>query len=174
MSVSILQIQGHGVINLGWGNDVFLQILIVSFIFQARLWVQTCRTLNCINRKELSHVHIQHRAMTVAMTFDKGLSESEVVYWSKWGFLLMWIMFMFWLCNFTPCFLWCYVCKLERTKIFLVPWISTYDLQMYTFPGSILIWIVDWPWQLNGHAISHDVAYLYSWDKPQLMQQPGR
>ena len=35
---------------------------------------------NCIGRKELSHVHIKHRAMTRAMTFGKGLPESEVVY----------------------------------------------------------------------------------------------
>ena len=37
-------------------------------------------TSNCIGRKELSHVHIKPHAMTRAMTFDKGLPESEVVY----------------------------------------------------------------------------------------------
>ena len=36
--------------------------------------------LNCIGRKELSHVHIKPHAMTRAMTFDKGLSERGVVY----------------------------------------------------------------------------------------------
>ena len=35
---------------------------------------------NCIGRKELSYVHIKPDAMTRAMTFSKGLSESEVVY----------------------------------------------------------------------------------------------
>ena len=38
------------------------------------------KALNCIGRKELSHVYIKHHAMTRAMTFGKGLPESEVVY----------------------------------------------------------------------------------------------
>ena len=43
----------------------------------------------CIGRKELSHVHIKPHAMTRAMKFDKGRSESEIVYWSEWGCILM-------------------------------------------------------------------------------------
>ena len=35
---------------------------------------------NCIGRKELSYGYIKPDAMTRAMTFGKGLSESEVVY----------------------------------------------------------------------------------------------
>ena len=35
---------------------------------------------NCIGRKELSHAHIKPHAMARAMTLDKGLPESEVVY----------------------------------------------------------------------------------------------
>ena len=35
---------------------------------------------NCIGRKKLSHVHIKPHTMTRAMTFGKGLPESEVVY----------------------------------------------------------------------------------------------
>ena len=37
-------------------------------------------TSDCIDRKESSHVHIKPHTITRAMTFGKGLPESEVVY----------------------------------------------------------------------------------------------
>ena len=42
--------------------------------------LEGCTPSNCIGRKELSYVYIKPDAMTRAITFGKGLSESEVVY----------------------------------------------------------------------------------------------
>ena len=47
---------------------------------QIRIKFDYLQASNCIGRKELSYVYIKPDAMTRAMTFGKGLSESEVVY----------------------------------------------------------------------------------------------
>ena len=65
----------------GWRS--FLKTLAVSFNHRHIITIIIClwfQPSNCIGRWKLSQVHIKPHAMTRAMTFDKGLPESEVAY----------------------------------------------------------------------------------------------
>ena len=138
------------------------------------VWEYYVLSSNCIGRKELSHVHINPHAMTRAMTL-------EGVTW-KWGCILIKtrlytdVNYVYVLIMQVYVMLFTALPAQARAykNLLYVHWISTLDLHRYTWPGSTLIRIDDWPWQLNRHAISHDMACLHSWDKLQLMPQPSR
>ena len=55
----------------------------------------------------------------------------------------------------------------KACKIFLSLTELVYSIYKYTGIG-------DWPWKPNRHALSHDMAGLYRWDKLRLMRQPGK
>ena len=98
-----------------------------------------CLPLNCIGRKELSHAHIKPYAMTRATSFDNGFSHGEVVYWSKWGCILILIIFMFWYSKFRSCFSWRCMHKLELIKnLICILWFSTLEPHRYTWSCSAI------------------------------------